>query len=250
MSHRTPAPDPLPAEAFDPINYELWKAPPGFSDFGDAIEEVDGDGNPIYAFYDINGVRSPATPVKEFTSPPRTELATPIPVNEGLPTGDTYVLTSSVEFTEPLTGVSPGEVLGIKPIGGQNFINLTAINCSPTETYTFKGFYSPVNNPPTVNLGTAGKTYPLRFSLKDASGSPVSELSAISQVRTQRVFCTRFNGKPTDRLEAAVSGATSLRYNAATGRFVYKWKTYSQGCFNVTVVLADDQEFPAYFRLR
>jgi hypothetical protein len=250
VSPDTPAPDPLPPGAFTGVNYELWKAPPGFSNMNEAVEEFDPDGNFLgYTFFDLNGDPFPATQVKAFTTAPRVALPQPIPVNGGPPTGDVYVFTAA-DFDEALSGVAPGDSLGLKPTGGATFLTLTAVDCSTSSGYTFNGFFAPVDNAPIVNVGRAGYTYPVKFSLTDASGAPVSDLGAIEDVQVQRKKCAAICNLPTDRLETSVTGGTSLRYDAATGRFVFKWKTPARGCYKLTVVLADGQSFPALFRLR
>ena len=246
-----PAPDPLPSAAFGGANYEVWKPPPGFASMNEGVPEFNAEGTSIigYTFFDLNGNPSSATLIKTFTTAPRTALPEPIPLNGGPPTGDTYVFTTA-PFDEPLTGVSPGDSVGLKPIGGATFLNLTAIDCTVATGYTFSGFYAPVDNPPIVNLGKLGKTYPMKFALSDASGATVSDLSAVDQVVVKRTKCASLCNNPTDKLEVAVTGGTSLRFDAATGRFVYNWKAPARGCYIVTVVLADGQSFPAFFRIR
>jgi len=250
VSPDEPAPDPLPSSAFTGVNYELWKAPSGFASMNEGVEQFDTNGNVVgYSFFDLNGNEFSATQVKAFTTAPRAALAQPIPLNGGPPTGDVYVFTTA-EFDEALSGVIPGDTLGLKPTGGATFLDLTAVECAAPPSYTFSGFFAPVDNPSTVNVGRAGRTYPVKFSLADASGATVSDLSAIEDVVVQRKKCAAFCNLPTDRLEVAVSGGTSLRYNAATGRFIYNWKTLSRGCYTLTVVLTDGQSFEALFRLR
>lgn len=250
VSPEEPAPDPVPSSAFTAVNYEVWKPPPGFASMNEGVEQVDAAGNTIgYTFFDLNGNESSATLVKAFTTAPRTALPEPIPLNGGPPTGDIYVFTTA-PFDESLTGVAPGDTLGLKPIGGAVFLNLAAIDCAAPTGYTFSGFYAPVDNPPIVNVGILGKTYPLKFALHDASGATVSDLSAVDQVVVKRTKCASFCNHPTDKLEMAVTGGTSLRFDAATGRFVYNWKASARGCYIVTVVLADGQSFPAFFRIR
>ena len=157
---------------------------------------------------------------------------------------------TATDFDEAISGVAPGDVVGLKPTGGATFINLTAVDCTSSPSYTFHGFYAPVDNPPVVNVGRVGKTYPLKFSVTDESGATVSDVAAVQEVTTTRVKCAALCNLPTDKLEVTTSGGPGLSVDPTTGRFVYKWKASSRGCFTVTVVLSDGQSFEAYFRVR
>lgn len=116
------------------------------------------------------------------------------------------------------------------------------------DAYTFGGFLQPVDNLPVVNMGTAGRTYPVKWRVTDASGREVTSLSAVSSVRYKAVTCGSLSGDPTDALETTVSGGTTLRYD---GQFIYNWKTPSQpGCYELFVSLTDGGVHTASFRLK
>jgi hypothetical protein len=112
--------------------------------------------------------------------------------------------------------------------------------------YTFAGFFQPVDNPPVVNTGRAGNTYPLKFSLSQ-NGSVVSDLSAVVALRFAATGC---GAQPADALETTTSGSSVLRFDTATQQYVYNWQTPRQaGCYVVTITLADGSTWPAFFQL-
>ena len=145
--------------------------------------------------------------------------------------------------------MAAGDVLGLKPTGGAVFIDLSAVDCSTSSGYTFSGFFAPVDNQPTVNVGRIGRTYPVKFALADSSGATVSDLSAVEGVTVQSKKCGAFCKLPHDKLETSVTSATGLSFNTATGQFVYNWKAAATGCYTLTVNLADGQSFSANFRI-
>jgi hypothetical protein len=117
------------------------------------------------------------------------------------------------------------------------------------DAYTFEGFRTPVDGPPTINTGTAGRTYPVKFQVRDASDAVVTSLAAVASVKYEAVACDAFSGDPTDALEATATGGTGLRFEG--DQFVYDWTTpRSNGCYTLFVTLADGGVHRANFALR
>jgi predicted dienelactone hydrolase len=117
------------------------------------------------------------------------------------------------------------------------------------DSHTFGGFLQPVDNPPTINTGRAGRIYPVRFQIRDENGTLVTSLAAVSSIKSKAVSCGSFSGDPSDALETTATGDTSLRFE--DNQFVYNWKTPGlAGCYELFVTLADGGAHAASFSLK
>ncbi len=105
-------------------------------------------------------------------------------------------------------------------------------------SYTFTGFFEPVNNLPTLNVVKAGQAVPVKFSLGGDKGLNI--LAAGYPIST-RIACD--TSEPQDQIEQTVTaGSSSLSYDPATGTYSYVWKTekgWSNSCRQLAVRFSD-----------
>lgn len=109
--------------------------------------------------------------------------------------------------------------------------------------YSFRGFFDPVANLPSINVRNAGSSVPVSFSLNGDKGpSPFT-------VASQQVDCA--TGQPIGTLGAApAAGANGIQYDGVNDVYQYNWKTdrqYAQTCRQLVVTLDDGTHHVAYF---
>lgn len=163
--------------------------------------------------------------------------------SSGLSTAPTGNITLDTTTTGLHTATPPTPSDNVGHVG-------TAASCSYNviPAYVSSGFGAPVNNPPTVNTGKAGKTYPVKWQLTTSSGLPVTSVGAVTSTTYKSENCAAFGSDPSDALETTATGGTSLRYDSSANQFIYNWASPAAGCYTLFITLDTGQVLPAYFR--
>jgi len=163
------------------------------------------------------------------------------------------IVTGETTFTIGPDGSCTGNVCTAS-IGGLHTVTGTKDGKTGTATiqvnYTFLGFLSPVNNAPVVNTGKAGRTYPVKWQLKDVAGNYISDTGSVANIQYRQVACNAFSGDPKDALETIATGGTVLRYDFTANQFIYNWATPSaRNCYELFMTLKDGSVHQANFDL-
>lgn len=144
----------------------------------------------------------------------------------------------------------PTGLSNVTTISASHSPSSLAANLPTVNPYSFIGFFAPLSNPALVNLGKAGRTYPVKWQLKDTSGNFVSKLGAVKSITYKPAQCGSFSGV-VDVLETETSGQSALTYDVAENQYAYNWKTPSvAGCYTLFLSLDSGQVEQAYFNLK
>jgi uncharacterized repeat protein (TIGR01451 family) len=127
--------------------------------------------------------------------------------------------------------------------------NSSSCQFTITVLYNFTGFFSPVDNVPTLNSMKAGQAVPLKFSL---SGPKGLNIFAANSPNSVQIACD--TGAPvTEVEETSTAGSSTLTYDAASDRYHYVWKTdgsWKNTCRQLNVMLNDGSTHPARFTFK
>ncbi len=180
-----------------------------------------------------------------------------VPIISGSNTTQNGVLTVQFDGSlavQSLGSVFPGMVVSPTVQGG--FMNSSDIFSGKGTViigyYSFSGFFSPVDNPPIVNVAKAGQTVPIKWRLTDASGAVISDSGSFSGLTSYDVKCGDLAGNPLDAVPADTSGSSGLQY-LGNGNWQYNWKTskgYANTCRMMVLTLADGTQFTAIFKFK
>jgi hypothetical protein len=170
--------------------------------------------------------------------------------------------TASAGANDATSGVDSSntgcDAVNTSTIGANQSVNCHATDNagntkSGTATYSvgagFVGWLQPVDGDGTatgaVNMGKTGRTYPIKWQLKDANGNLISDTAAQALVSSmsgsaKNVACGSWSSLGTDSLEDYTTGNTVLRYDATSDQFIYNYKAPSStGCQTFVISKAD-----------
>jgi len=185
------------------------------------------------------------------SQPPEVTIASPI-------NNATYTLAQSVPASFACSddgGVSScvgnpfanGAVVDTSSLGQKSFsvtaTDLTGNTVTVTvhytvAIYTFKGFFSPIHNPPDLNVVKPGSAVPIKFSL---TGNQGLQIFAADSPASRPISCDPT--VPQDPVAGTnTSGGSMLSYDPSSDTYTYSWKTDSAWrgtCRQLVVTLRD-----------
>jgi hypothetical protein len=114
-------------------------------------------------------------------------------------------------------------------------------------SFSFRGFFSPVDNDPVVNKAKAGAAVPVKFSLGGDQGLNIFQGGYPA---SQPVACDNFATlSPID--ETVSAGQSGLTYDASADQYIYAWKTqksWANTCRQLVIRFADGTFHIANFK--
>jgi hypothetical protein len=128
--------------------------------------------------------------------------------------------------------------------------NATTVTHRYAVQYAFEGFFPPLVNLPMINRGPAGRTFPVRFAIRDTSGTAASDPAAIADITVVPASCGAAAAEVAGEETALDTGG--LKYHPDSGTWQLNWKTQKSqvGCWTIEVRLADGSVHAVGFELR
>jgi hypothetical protein len=183
--------------------------------------------------------------------------------------GAAYLLNAAVTSTygcvDTLSGVSAcagpvasGAALDTATVGTKTFTvnsldaagNPAVASHAYNVQYAFSGFANPIATLPALNKATAGRTVPVKYSLRDANGAVIPDLNSFASLASAPAACDT-NVPTADAEETDGTGSTTIEFDS--GQFVYHWKTQSAWagtCRVLQLTLTDGTQHTVVFQFR
>jgi hypothetical protein len=121
-----------------------------------------------------------------------------------------------------------------------------------TVSYTFEGFFSPVDSEPMINTVKAGRVIPVKYRLTQ-NDTPVSDPNSALSLTSYAVQCGDRSGAPIGAIEQmSAPGSSGLQY-AGDGNWQYNWKTlssYAGQCRVMVLTLSSGSQHLADFQFK
>jgi hypothetical protein len=118
-------------------------------------------------------------------------------------------------------------------------------------TWTFQGFFSPVDNLPTLNLAKAPQIVPVKWRILDGTGVPINDLSSFVSLKSEAVPCSDLTTAGSDPLESYSNSSGLL--SKGDGNWQFNWATpsgYAGTCRILILTLADGSTHIANFKFK
>jgi hypothetical protein len=159
---------------------------------------------------------------------------------------DASVRTATITDVRRTEDVEIG-VIGFTEGGGMGLP--TRVILPARSGFAISGFLAPVDPAPAVNVITAGRSVPMKFSLGGDFGLNILQAGSPTSVP---VTCD--TGAPVAEVETiTTAGSSSLSYDAASGTYSYVWKTdkaWADSCRMFQLVLTDGTKHTAVCKYR
>jgi hypothetical protein len=160
---------------------------------------------------------------------------------------------AGVSYTQPfnLAGETQFGFINIQRTGFQyhgDFV-VSAVSIKPVPIFTFRGFFSPVDNNPVVNNLKAGAAVPVKFSLGGNQGRDIFQDGFPA---SQTVGCDNYAMLASVE-ETVSAGQSGLTYDAYIDQYTYVWKTqksWENTCRQFVLRLADGSFHVANFKFK
>jgi uncharacterized repeat protein (TIGR01451 family) len=216
---------------------------------------IDASGNTTTGTQTVTVHESPAIapviscPSNITVSLPLNSTATSMAVSYPAPTATDNCSTPTVTTSQPSGSIFPVGTTTVTVTATDADGNQSTCQFTVTVLYNFFGFFAPVDNLPVLNVVTAGKGVPVKFSLSGNKGLNIFAANSPSSVT---INCD--SSAPQDDIEETVNaGGSSLSYTASADQYNYVWKTensWKNTCRQLVLRLNDGTEHKANFKFK